>query len=354
MQKHGLEIKMKNLLSLTLIILGLCTSMAYADGRDGGGGVGFLCHEHERNRVYLADTYQLVKSGVLANFDSVELPALFLEAAHQLSGPKADYSMADADLTVRFSKLTWQREEPLALLGDDHIAPNQIPANCKKVQLVVQDISTGVLYYNMPLVMQLSSAEYKFLELHETLISLRNQPGADTTPIRGQVASVSDSGDFPQLLKWMTDPNSLLDVNGNHQKSLQILSALPGEYTGEDQLHNPCRVTITKTGNSLTFSSEITFKNGSTRRVTPPAAPIKSLAAEMDAQAKDGSFENCTGSSCSRVSYDTTKSFSTLLGFFQMSATDIDVEVRDGKLDFIHLADTYGDSGQYCWLPGLR
>ena len=76
----------------------------------------------------------------------------------------------------------------LPTLNDDHIDASSLPSGCHKVQLAVQDISTKTVEQS-PLIYQLSWPERGFLELHETLISLRDAPGSDTTPIRREVFS---------------------------------------------------------------------------------------------------------------------------------------------------------------------
>jgi len=347
---------MKNGICLiAALTVGLITSsMAFAEGRDGGGGVGFLCHEKGGDKVYLADTYQLVKSGKLKGYEDVDLGIVLAAAAQTINEKQsngADGSLLNATLAARNSALQWQKQSPLPLLGDDHIPADQVPANCEKVQLVIQDVSTRVVHYDDKLVNQLTGTEIAFLNVHETLISIRNEPGADTTPIRAQVASVLDSTKFVDLVKLVITPNWQLDVQANNPHYKKLLMDVVGEYTGvdTDTTHkDPCHVSIRLKGNMIAASLEVTYGNGQKRKISPPAISINRLVNSMIADAKFRAANRGYCAECTETNYHDYISFSTVLGLFERTTNEINLYWYDDKFASLTLADTFGDSGLMC------
>ena len=86
---------------------------------------------------------------------------------------------------------------PLKLLNDDHFDTSKLPPGCFKQQAAIQDIPKRHVDIDLDLVSKMSFLEQGLLNLHESKISLRNQPGADTTPIRKEIADlVQNSADL--------------------------------------------------------------------------------------------------------------------------------------------------------------
>ena len=179
-----------------------------ADGTNsGGGGVGYSCaYRDGSHRVYLADTYSMITSGQISKLlkyqpiDLVQATAGLLDVMQPekkyesplRSGEKVTLGFI---INYRHQQLkfnpNFDGHLKLPTLNDDHIESKLIPSGCQKVQLAVQDIP-AMKVEQSPLVYQLSWPERGFMELHETLISLRGLPGEDTTPIRQEVSKIAN------------------------------------------------------------------------------------------------------------------------------------------------------------------
>src|SRR4051812_19282675 len=120
--------------TIVLILLQFVLAQTcFAGIKEGGGGVGFLCHEASGDKVYLADTYDLVKSGALKSNESLNAGIIFLAAGQRFTESHVpdlkfkDFLSAGWALMVRSSFLHWQKEGHLPLLGDDNIPQAQVP-----------------------------------------------------------------------------------------------------------------------------------------------------------------------------------------------------------------------------------
>lgn len=195
-----------SIISTTLLLL-LGSAICFAGTKDSGGGVGFLCREGGSSKVYLADTYSVVRSGAIEKFRALDQQSVFLAAGKRFETIAPEGVFRDGfkkrraldigwTLLHRAQSIRYVQGGRLALLGDDFIPAHAIPENCEKVQLAVQDLKTGVVHYDKSLVDRLSPIEIGFLRLHETLIAVRDQPLRDTTPIREGLVRVLASPDF--------------------------------------------------------------------------------------------------------------------------------------------------------------
>ncbi|MGE4133079.1 MAG: hypothetical protein AB7F86_15665 [Bdellovibrionales bacterium] len=177
-------------------------------GHGGSGGDGYLCKKDANDLEYppyhlrLIDTYgdttldAIVQNNVgqLMNPFGMRTIARFLNRKM----PHAVYPHPFKDnVKIPFGTMIllrhlqiyfyhWDLDENLPDISDDGIRWWQVPRGCKKVQLAIQDLKTSTVrmsFYtqNLPVIDDL------FLRLHETLISIRNQPGLNTTPVRRDV-----------------------------------------------------------------------------------------------------------------------------------------------------------------------
>jgi hypothetical protein len=165
-----------------------------------GGGKGILCDD---GKIYLADTFDLVRSGKISGYESVDPGAVMASAAAYLdklhpekvfphpflSGEKVSFGWLVAHTNAN---LPFQYKNSVPNIDDDHIDPASLPEGCRKVQMAVQDFEHGTVNVDNHLIASLSHFEYGMLRLHETFLKLRNLPGTDTTPIRKAVAAVLD------------------------------------------------------------------------------------------------------------------------------------------------------------------
>lgn len=196
---------------ISTLLLVTLSSLAWgkSDGGNGtGGGVGLVCSENGVSHIYLADTYKL---GQTVQFKALQLTdehSAFVAAGYYFNKLRStklftlpevsdsqDASLMIADyLEGRNNQLNYVNKPRLQLLNDDNL--KAIPDNCSKIQLAIQHLSTGEVELNEPAVQQLSPTDQILLKLHETLISLRNESGADTSPIRAELNLISGNPDF--------------------------------------------------------------------------------------------------------------------------------------------------------------
>lgn len=163
-------------------------------GTSGGGGDVIVCGNYkfrlfkqsEYKQIYLSDTIELFKSGILKKTDlipeSIWMNSIYL-ALNELD-LNQDQSFKLGDLVKkRLSDLKFILvEEDLPELEDDHI--NASDYDCEeKRQLAIQNLETGEVKVNKKLVSQLSYSEIYFFKIHEALISLLKTE-EDTTLIR--------------------------------------------------------------------------------------------------------------------------------------------------------------------------
>ena len=197
------------------LVLALAAN-AGAFGKEGGGGKGFVCRNADLSEtVYLADTYDLARSGALDSLAPQEADSTVAAVAeiiektdprrvfeHPLR-PNHKVSLAWM-LEFKYAALKWNVATFVPPLDDDHIA--NVPRGCVKVQLAAQNVATGMIDENFVLTQEMKWIERGFLGVHETLVSLRGEPGADTSPIRQSVAAYAAALEsaivsLPQVLK---------------------------------------------------------------------------------------------------------------------------------------------------------
>lgn len=200
---------------LILILLALTmTPLAQAGGGHGGsGGDGYLCAKPKDDMAWppydlrLVDTYgdtsldEIVHDNELALIDPFGMRTLARFLNRKM--PAAVYPHPfKAGVKIPFGTLILLRNlqiyfyqsdlEQLPDIKDDNIRWWQIPRGCKKVQLAIQDIKTSTVRMSEQAFLALPLIDDLFLRLHETLISLRNQPGLDTTPVRRDVERLAE------------------------------------------------------------------------------------------------------------------------------------------------------------------
>lgn len=202
------------------------TNAMIIGGSSDGGGKGIVCVENGRKNVYLADTFELVRKGTFAKIRPAD-PAAVLAAATELIEmirpeklyphpfkKKEKVSLAWLlEFKANGLSYSYSAESTFRELNDDNINSADLPFGCKKVQLAIQNIAKGSVILNYPFTSKLSWMERGFLELHETMVALRNLPGADTTPIRREIETIA------QLLS-----DSKFEL---HEKILAILNPGP-------------------------------------------------------------------------------------------------------------------------------
>jgi hypothetical protein len=350
--------------ALVLVLLSLIWGqMSFAGIKEGGGGVGFLCHENGKDRVYLADTYELVKDGKLKGKESLDMGIIFLAAGQRFSEANVqdlhfkDFLSGGWALIFRSSHLGWQVDHNLPLLGDDHISFGEIPANCEKVQLAIQDLRTGIVSWNNDLVSKMTPAETGFFVLHETLIALRNDPGADTSPIRAAVSSVLDSQKFSKFVEGIIDPNTLLPIQTDLKQYEQVIADLPGQYVGKDQLNKDCSVSITREGNNLNFTQQVFSADGSTwGKLNIRSIPIAGLVQKLAYDTNYIKQQKAYSASWLNVNYYSYRGVPSLFGTYPMDNT-VALGWYKGPLETVNLTmdfsngpyrDVNKSSGLYC------
>lgn len=179
-------------------------------GNSGGGGKGIACRnpDPETNsplatpyHYYLADTFDLLKSGKIDELSDSSAQAI-ISAAHAaldarnpakiyphpyLKGQKVSLGWM---IDYRHQELFFLKGSEPEITHDANIDSGSLPEGCKIVQLAYQDIPNKLVHLTLALE-RMSSFEKGFLNLHEVLVSLRGEPGADTTPIRKDVAALA-------------------------------------------------------------------------------------------------------------------------------------------------------------------
>ncbi len=191
----------KFLLRVFLAVLGF-TAVCKAGPGVSGGGDAIVCDEGTpAERVYLADTFALARSGRLTSFQALD-PSYTIESALRIleeDSPLMSFPHPfSKDKKVSFAwmidySLNMLNFEPVGNveeLDDDHIDPKSLPKGCYKRQLGVQNLKKMNVKYNYLLFMKLSFAERALFKIHEAFISLRNVPSLDTTPLRKEVAEI--------------------------------------------------------------------------------------------------------------------------------------------------------------------
>jgi hypothetical protein len=167
-------------------------------GANGGGGIGFLCNEEGKAKLYLADTYQLTKSGALnrlQNHGAIEMSDAVKVLDQKIPqkvyphpfvrGQKVTFGFM---LAHTMNGLSFEDHQLKNRTNDDNI--RQIPRGCKKVQVAYQDLKRNIVQLRDQAPF-LNQADWFYLKMHEALISLRNRPGMDTTAIRSQVKNIA-------------------------------------------------------------------------------------------------------------------------------------------------------------------
>jgi len=181
-------------LSISLI----SASPANAGGRDGGGGVVFLCNEGNASNIYLADLYPLLKSGkeiVVPNPDGhVASENEALEAITESIG-KVDPDLASR-LKNNLQDLTFQPVASVPLLGDDDIT--RIPAGCTKAQLAIQYFARNVVEYNQSYFELMSGIQKALFKLHEAYVKVYR---FNSSTVRRKVAREASSQSFSELFR---------------------------------------------------------------------------------------------------------------------------------------------------------
>jgi hypothetical protein len=194
---------LKQLTLSALVIMATVNAFA-ADkkegGNAGGGGKGIVCRdENFVEKIYLADTMDYVKAGGLKQFALATDDESVLKAIAELvekSNPQKIYPHplypAQKVSLAYLMEYTQQRLRlasnfELSNVDDDNIDPASLPPGCQKVQLAFTNVVKGEMSLNPNFEMKLSWVQRGFLKLHEVLIAIRAQPGADTTPIRKEV-----------------------------------------------------------------------------------------------------------------------------------------------------------------------
>jgi len=217
------------LTQVSFSLISIAPGVALADGGiSHGGGKGILCQEEKGPRVYLADTFELVRSGALDHLKPVD-PQVVVPAAVSVIDkvfPAKRFSHPlNPEVRVTIGWLIQYNSDGLFFkihpkgrlknLADDHIRLEDLPKNCRtKVQLAVQDVPARTVTTDYKMTNALTWLEYGFLQLHEAMISTRDMPGADTTPIRQAVAAVAthfldrDSKEFHQKILDILNPKN--------------------------------------------------------------------------------------------------------------------------------------------------
>mgnify|MGYP001572617735 FL=1 len=200
--------------NLTLILsLVLSASFAKGGNEGGGGGKGFICPDQNAQsgeKIYLADTYKLEKSGFFNRIKGHGAMSFkyAAEVINELYPEKLYRHPYLQDQKIAFGTLLshirntiiFQRRghQKLADYPDDFISMSAVPKGCKKIQIAFQNLKTGIVYLTDGMD-KLSTDNWFYLELHETLLALRDRPGYNTTEIRSQVAVMA---------KALSDPRS--------------------------------------------------------------------------------------------------------------------------------------------------
>jgi hypothetical protein len=143
---------MKKLI-LIMALMGSCVTVNASEGNEGGGGgKGFICKENGVEKMYLADTYELQKSGAFDRY--VGHDSLSFEDAMEIVDRKFP-AKAFPHPYVKGQKVTLgfilshihnglyfeqYSNVPVPEFNDDNI--KKVPAGCRKVQVALQNLKT--------------------------------------------------------------------------------------------------------------------------------------------------------------------------------------------------------------------
>lgn len=189
--------KMPFILSILAATILTNSSLGLAGGRDGGGGVVFVCTEPSGEAVYLADLYKLLKSGGMS-FSQEQSQMLseneFLEVIAESIG-KVDSETATT-LKKNLRELKFTPVSFVPLLGDDDI--QKIPTGCTKAQLAIQYFATNVVEYNESYFAELPPVQRALFKLHEAYVKIYR---SNSSTVRGHVAREAASASFEDLLR---------------------------------------------------------------------------------------------------------------------------------------------------------
>ena len=172
--------------------------VAFAGGDNSGGGDAIICYEGipylTGRRVYLADTFDLVRSGKLQ-----QLARLNLEQLTEAVFDHLDTQQTGLGAAVRESRknLKFEYVDKVPELDDDDIKISGI--RCSKQQLAVQHIPSGLVRVNKNLHGELSPLEKVLFEIHEAYIRIKNDPKG-TNEVRPEVRGILDSSSFADVL----------------------------------------------------------------------------------------------------------------------------------------------------------
>lgn len=207
--KESKRPKFGAVLALWTLVLVAPHANASEGGNGSGGGKGFICPDNGtfKEKIYLADTYSLRKSGELDRVPRVSfslatqlIDKMFPQKLYPHPHDKSKKISLGTKLAFVRNTLYFQ-EHSFANppdYADDNIDESQVPVGCRKVQVALQDISNGYVRLRED-AYKLANGDWLYLELHETLIALRNRPGADTTEIRAQVAKLAKVLSSPEV-----------------------------------------------------------------------------------------------------------------------------------------------------------
>lgn len=182
-------------------------------------------------------------------------------------------------------------DKKLFALNDDMIAAQAIPEGCIKTQLAVQDIPSMKVQQS-PLVYQLTWPERGFLELHETLISLRDKPGKDTTPIREQVESLtkelaSAESVLSEQVLDMVPAELCYNLKSKIDKMIDGIES-PGQSAENNKIEKMCTAMF-EVGNEL-YGIAV-FQAGGSWNLPPPVKALDNCVKKINSDV-DGKMES--------------------------------------------------------------
>lgn len=292
----------KNLKALALSALLVSSVPAFSKMRteSGGGGASIVCKDSNLSHVshvYLADTFDLIRSGKLKKLESTDRDIAFNAAVailkikypkksfkkpnsenemvdlawmlqytkdnlqYNLINPEGTYDYLniktyDGDSSVSTSMPT-KGDRPLVELGDDHILKSELPNNCEKRQIAVQEINKMAFTLDLILQGQMTRLEEGLLRLHEALVSIRNIPGADTTPIRKMVHSVVE--DQALLSREINKIKSITDNRTLKALPENLVCDIVSESNNDFKFNKPSKIEIKRTSGDGSKDSNNTF-----------------------------------------------------------------------------------------------
>jgi hypothetical protein len=185
------------------ILTVVLSSSAFAGTEGTGGGVGYQCIHNNKKLVYLADSFELLQAGALHHLNGLQQSEVIEAAAQAINETMpAEFFVSESGgqpivsigylILARYSGMTFNLQylpSPLAPTNDDNITV--LPSNCQKVQIAVQRHADNSVDLDRALFEAMSPIEQHLLVLHELLLAVRNQPGADTTLVRDNVSLIA-------------------------------------------------------------------------------------------------------------------------------------------------------------------